>query len=40
MPFEDALDTTIHWYEDHEDWWRPMKDGTFQHYYQQQYQQR
>ena len=40
MPFEDALDTTIHWYENHEVWWRPIKDGTFQHYYERQYQQR
>ncbi|MTV24701.1 dTDP-glucose 4,6-dehydratase [Nitriliruptoraceae bacterium ZYF776] len=25
--FDDALDRTVAWYRDHEDWWRPLKDG-------------
>lgn len=25
--FADALDATIQWYRQHEDWWRPLKEG-------------
>jgi dTDP-glucose 4,6-dehydratase len=25
--FEEALDLTIQWYRDHEDWWRPLKQA-------------
>lgn len=36
--FEDALATTIQWYKDHEDWWRHIKSGEYQQYYDTQYQ--
>ena len=24
--FDEALDATIAWYREHEDWWRPLKE--------------
>ncbi len=38
--FEDELTATIRWYEQHEAWWRPIKSGEFQRYYQAQYRTR
>lgn len=38
--FEEALETTVRWYQDNEWWWRPIKDGEFKAYYQQQYSDR
>ena len=38
--FEDALRATVHWYADHPSWWRRLRAGEFQHYYQQQYENR
>ena len=40
--FEDALAATVRWYQDREDWWRPIKehDGEFRTYYQAQYRER
>ena len=35
--FEEALQDTVRWYQDNEWWWRPIKDGEFKEYYQQQY---
>lgn len=35
--FEEGLDATIRWYQQHETWWRPIKTGEFQRYYQEQY---
>jgi len=28
VSFEEGIAATIDWYRDHEDWWRPIKDGT------------
>ena len=28
VSFEEGLAATIRWYQDHEDWWRPIKDAT------------
>jgi len=28
--FEDGLRRTIEWYVDHEDWWRPIREGRYQ----------
>lgn len=39
-PFEEALVDTVRWYQQHEDWWRPLKSGAYGAYYQQQYGQR
>src|SRR5436309_3011177 len=35
--FDEALRRTVAWYQEHEPWWRTIKDGTFREYYQQQY---
>jgi len=35
--FEDGLERTVAWYVDHEDWWRPLRDASFQDYYQRHY---
>lgn len=39
--FEVRLRETIHWYQNHESWWRPVKTGAdFQKFHQQAYEQR
>ncbi|HLI97515.1 MAG TPA: dTDP-glucose 4,6-dehydratase [Candidatus Baltobacteraceae bacterium] len=38
--FEEGLRQTVEWYRQHEDWWRPLKDGKFAAYYQRQYAHR
>jgi dTDP-glucose 4,6-dehydratase len=40
MPFEDGLPATVAWYRENEAWWRPIKSGEFQRYYEQQYANR
>lgn len=35
--FETYLEQTIQWYVDNESWWRRVKSGEYQSYYQQQY---
>ena len=35
--FDEAIQTTIQWYRDHEDWWRNIKSGEYLKYYDQQY---
>lgn len=36
--FEEALEETVRWYRDREDWWRPLKrDPAYLEYYQRQY---
>jgi len=35
--FEDALAETVRWYQQYEDWWRPLKGGEYAAYYKQQY---
>ena len=35
--FDDALKKTIDWFKDHESWWKNVKSGQYQEYYQQQY---
>lgn len=34
---EEAITMTAHWYRDNEWWWRKIKDGDFQTYYETQY---
>ena len=38
--FEEALAATVRWYQESEWWWRPIKNGDFKKYYQQQYGER
>jgi dTDP-glucose 4,6-dehydratase len=35
--FADGLATTVSWYREHEDWWRPLKSGEYLDYYRRQY---
>lgn len=35
--FDEALEKTIEWYKSHEDWWKNIKNGTYQEYYKKQY---
>ncbi len=38
--FEEALEKTVRWYVEHEEWWRPLKSGEYKEYYRRQYLQR
>jgi dTDP-glucose 4,6-dehydratase len=35
--FEAGLDETVRWYRDNEQWWRPIKSGSFAEYFKTQY---
>ena len=35
--FEDALEETVRWYRDHQQWWQRVRSGAYLEYYQQQY---
>ena len=35
--WERTIETTVRWYAEHQDWWRPLKSGAYQEYYQRQY---
>ena len=37
---DEGLALTVGWYREHEDWWRPIKDGSFRDYYRRQYADR
>jgi dTDP-glucose 4,6-dehydratase len=37
LSFEDGLEQTIQWYQEHQEWWRKVKSGAYLDYYQQQY---
>lgn len=37
LRFEEGLERTVRWYVDNQDWWRPLKGGSFQEYYQKHY---
>lgn len=38
--FDQALEKTVRWYADNEQWWRPIKDGDYAEYYRKQYVER
>jgi len=38
--FREQLAQTIHWYIEHETWWRPLKSGAYLDYYRRQYADR
>jgi dTDP-glucose 4,6-dehydratase len=40
VPFEDGLATTVNWFRDNEAWWRPIKSGDWDAYYERQYASR
>jgi dTDP-glucose 4,6-dehydratase len=35
--FRSALELTVEWYRQHEDWWRRIKSGEYKEYYKKQY---
>jgi len=35
--FEEGLSTTVRWYQDHPEWWKPLKSGEFLEYYKRNY---
>jgi len=35
--FDEWLEKTVTWYKENENWWRDVKTGTYQKYYQEQY---
>ena len=40
VDFEAGLADTVTWYRENENWWRPIKDGSFAEYYKRQYAER
>ncbi len=38
--FEEGLAATVRWYVEHEDWWRPVKDGSYRDFYRAWYGER
>ncbi len=37
VPFEDGISETVRWYQEHPDWWRPLKSGEFLEFYRRNY---
>jgi dTDP-glucose 4,6-dehydratase len=37
VSFEDGLKMTIEWYKNNEDWWKKIKSGEYQKYYEENY---
>jgi dTDP-glucose 4,6-dehydratase len=37
VDFRDGLQQTTRWYQDHQDWWRPLKSGEYWEYYKKNY---
>jgi dTDP-glucose 4,6-dehydratase len=40
MSFEEGLAATVDWFRDNEAWWRPIKSGDWEAYYERQYASR
>jgi dTDP-glucose 4,6-dehydratase len=38
--FDQALELTVRWFVENEDWWRPIKSGEYLEYYRKQYVER
>jgi dTDP-glucose 4,6-dehydratase len=38
--FDEWLEKTIQWYKENQEWWKKVKSGEYQNYYQQQYNNR
>jgi dTDP-glucose 4,6-dehydratase len=37
VEFDQGLADTVTWYQEHRDWWEPIKSGEYREYYEQQY---
>ena len=35
--FDQGLESTVAWYRDNEDWWKPIRSGEYRAYYERQY---
>jgi len=35
--FDEGLEKTVNWYKENQDWWKRVKNGEYQKYYQKQY---
>jgi len=40
VSFEEGIDLTIQWYQEHQEWWRKIKTGEYLEYYRRMYQNR
>jgi dTDP-glucose 4,6-dehydratase len=40
VSFEQGFAQTVQWYQEHEEWWRPIKSGEYLEYYRRQYEER
>ena len=40
VELDEGLEATVRWYQESEDWWRPIKDGSFGDYYRRLYAER
>jgi dTDP-glucose 4,6-dehydratase len=38
--FAEAIEKTVRWYVENEEWWRPIKSGEYREYYRRQYAER
>lgn len=39
-PFAEGFRQTVQWYQERQDWWRPIKSGVYRDYYRRQYEER
>ncbi len=37
VSFAEGLERTVSWYQDHQDWWRPLKSGEYWEFYRKNY---
>ena len=37
VSFAEGLERTVSWYQDHQDWWRPLKSGEYWDFYRKNY---
>ena len=37
VTFAEGLERTVRWYQEHQDWWRPLKSGEYWEYYRRNY---
>lgn len=40
IPLEEGLRETISWFQENQEWWQAVKDGSYQEYYENQYSKR
>ncbi len=40
VTLEEGLQQTVTWYQENQDWWKRVKDGSYQEYYEKQYSEK